>query len=405
MSATRVTVIGLSGAALAEAALGALARAGLVVGGRRHLGAVRHLLPARAATHVLDADVPAALDMIAAASDDVVVLASGDPGFFGIVRALAERFGSERLQVLPAASSVAQAFARVGLPWDDAVVVSAHGREPVTAINACRAHPKVAVLTAPRFGPAELAAALIGSARRFVVAERLGSDGERVTTGSAADIAAGDFTDPNVVLVIDRERAVGPRGQLWPPAAAEGGWALPETAFSHRDGMITKSEVRAVALAWLGPRLGDLMWDVGAGSGAVGVECARLGAAVVAVDSDADQCRRVAANARRHGVEVRVVHGRAPQALAELPDPDTVFVGGGGHLLTEIVRSAAQHARRAVVVALATLERVGPAQRALHEAGLAVQGTALQAARLAPLGDGTRLAAANPVFLLRGQRP
>ncbi len=160
--------------------------AALVVGGRRHLDAVK--VPEGAERVVLGPLAPA-LDTVAAYVAEerpVVVLASGDPGFFGIVRALAERFGPERLDVRPGVSSVAAAFARAGLPWDDAVVVSAHGRDPRTAVNVCRAHPKVAVLTGPGAGPAELGAALRGERRTLVVASALGSAGEsveRVTPG------------------------------------------------------------------------------------------------------------------------------------------------------------------------------------------------------------------------------
>ncbi len=141
------------------------AGADLVVGAQRHLRAAR--LPQEAERVVLGALSPA-LDTVERYVDKgrrVVVLASGDPGFFGIVRALAERFGPGLLDVRPGVSSVATAFARLGLPWDDAVVVSAHGREPSTAVNVCRAHPKVAVLTGPGAGPAELGAASPRAAR------------------------------------------------------------------------------------------------------------------------------------------------------------------------------------------------------------------------------------------------
>ncbi|NUS79337.1 MAG: precorrin-6y C5,15-methyltransferase (decarboxylating) subunit CbiE, partial [Streptomyces sp.] len=157
-----------------------LAGARLVVGGRRHLASAP--VPEDAEQVVLGALAPA-LDVIERHLDEqerVVVLASGDPGFFGIVRALAERFGSEQLDVRPGVSSVATAFARLGLTWDDAVVVSAHGRELRTAVNVCRARPKVAVLTGPGAGPAELGAALRADARVLVVASALGSAEERV---------------------------------------------------------------------------------------------------------------------------------------------------------------------------------------------------------------------------------
>jgi precorrin-6Y C5,15-methyltransferase (decarboxylating) len=181
------------------------------------------------------------------------------------------------------------------------------------------------------------------------------------------------------------------------------GWALGEEAFEHRDSMVTKPEVRALALARLGPGPGLLVWDVGAGSGSVAVECARFGAAVIAVERDPAQCARVTANARRHRAEVRVVGGAAPEALEALPDPDAVFVGGGG---LAVISAVATRRPARVVVALAAVQRAGPAMEALEGAGYTVDGTLLQASRLTPLPDGAhRLAAANPVFLLWATLP
>ncbi|MGW4322866.1 precorrin-6y C5,15-methyltransferase (decarboxylating) subunit CbiE [Streptomyces sp. NPDC004684] len=404
-----ITVVGTGTGAPPDESL--LAGAELVVGGRRHLDAVR--LPGTAERVVLGPLAPA-LDVIAAYVGEerrVVVLASGDPGFFGIVRALAERFGPDLLDVRPGVSSVAAAFARIGLPWDDAVVVSAHGRDLRTAVNVCRARPKTAVLTGPGAGPAELGAALARTSgdRVLVVASALGEAGrERVETVTPAEAAARDWGPAvSVVLCLDRARALGAVRTVAGAADAPAGWAPAEDAFAHRDSMITKFEVRALALARLGPRLGDLVWDVGAGSGSVAVECARLGAAVVAVEKTADGAGRVRANAAAHGVDVTVVHGAAPGALAGLADdPDAVFVGGGGRELPTIVKACARRARRTVVVALAALDRVPDARRALTAAGLDCDGVLLQSSRLAPLpGDVTRLAATNPVFLLWGTRP
>ncbi|MEV7079073.1 precorrin-6y C5,15-methyltransferase (decarboxylating) subunit CbiE [Streptomyces sp. NPDC093516] len=384
-----------------------LAGASLVVGGRRHLDAAR--LPDGAERVVLGPLAPA-LDTVAeylATDRPVVVLASGDPGFFGIVRVLAERFGPERLDVRPGVSSVAAAFARTGLPWDDAVVVSAHGRGLRTAVNVCRARAKTAVLTGPGAGPAELGAALAGWDRVLVVASGLGSAYERVERVTPAEAAARDWgTAVNVVLCLEPERVLGPVRTVAGPGEQPAGWALDEAEFAHRDSMITKFEVRALALARLGPRLGDLVWDVGAGSGSVAVECARLGAAAVAVEKAPDGVERVRANAAAHGVDVRVVHGAAPEALEELADdPDAVFVGGGGRELPAIVAACARRARRTVVVAMAALDRVPAAREALTGAGFSCDGVLSQSSRLAPLpGEVTRLAATNPVFLLWGVR-
>ncbi len=381
-----------------------------MVGGRRHLAAAA--LPDGAERIVLGPLAPA-LDAIEAALEKqrrVVVLASGDPGFFGIVRALAERFGAERLDVRPGVSSVATAFARLGLPWDDAVVVSAHGRDLRTALNVCRSRPKVAVLTGPGAGPAELGAALAHGfgARVLVVASALGDpEHERVERVTPAEAAARDWgTAVSVVLCLDASRALAPVRTVAGPPAGPARWALEEGDFAHRDSMITKFEVRALALARLGPRLGDLVWDVGAGSGSVAVECARLGAAVTAVEKTLDGVERIHANARAHGVDVHVVHGAAPDALTALPDPDAVFIGGGGRELPALVTACARRARRTVVVAMAALDRVPAVREALTGAGFGCDGVLLQSSRLAPLpGDVTRLAATNPVFLLWGARP
>lgn len=383
-----VTVVGLDGATLPPGAAQALADAQVVVGAPHQLAAV----PVPAGAAVLG---PAELDQLPGASL-VVVLASGDPGFFGIVRALRKR--GLRPVVLPARSSVARAFALLGRSWDDVAVVSAHGRCLRGALNVCRAHPAVAVLTAPGAGAPEIVAGLAGWHRSVLVAEDLGGPDERVRC-----FDGGPVRDPHVVLCLADSHAVPARGWIAggepvPPAA---GWALDEAEFSHRDGMITKSEVRALVLARLAPGPGRLVWDLGAGSGSVGVECARLGAAVVAVERDPAQCARLVANASAHQVDVRVIEGQAPAVLAGLPEPDAVFVGGGG---PEVVRAAAQASPR-VVVALAALDRLAPCRLALRAAGHQVDGVQLSASRFAELPDGSvRLSATNPVLLLWGRR-
>ncbi|GII21502.1 precorrin-6y C5,15-methyltransferase subunit CbiE [Planosporangium mesophilum] len=384
-----ITVIGCDGGPLPPAAQALLAGATLVVGAARHLDTVK-----TDAERIVLGNVADAVARLSTSDGRAVVLASGDPGFFGIVATL-RRAGLDP-EVVPAPSSVAHAFARLGLPWDDAVVVSAHGRDLRRAVNVCRAHRKVAVLTAPGAGPVELAEALNGTPRRIVVASRLGTPDERITDPD------GDWADPNVVLVLGPAVEPSPRWVAGPQPGPTA-WALPEAAFAHRDSMITKAEVRALVLARLGPRLGDLVWDVGAGSGSVAVECARLGAAVIAVEHDADACERVRRNAEAFTVDVGVVHGSAPAALAGLPEPDAVFVGGGGAAV--LVACLERHPAR-VVAAYAALERVGPALSALTDAGYRADGTQLQANRFAPLPGGVhRLEATNPVYVVWGERP
>jgi precorrin-6B C5,15-methyltransferase / cobalt-precorrin-6B C5,C15-methyltransferase len=397
-SSADLTVIGIDGGELSSPAIEALAGAEVVVGAARHLEAVP--VPAEADRVVLGPVEPA-LGRLAGRRG--VVLASGDPGFFGIVRLLRER-GREPV-VLPARSSLQLLFARIGRSWDDVAVVSAHGRALGPAVNVCRARPAVAVLTAAGAGPAEIGAALDGWPRTLVIAEDLGGPAERLVTLPAAEAAGRDWHPLTVVLSLRDPEAVPARG--WyaggEPVPPAGGWALPDDAFGHRAGMVTKAEVRALALARIAPRPGVLVWDVGAGSGSVAVECARLGAAALAVERRADDAARVAANAAAHGVDVRVVVGEAPAVLDGLPRPDAVFVGGGG---PEVVAAVAAAGAERVVVALAALDRIAPTRGALQAAGLAVDGVQLAASRFADLpGGSVRLAATNPITLLWGIQP
>jgi precorrin-6Y C5,15-methyltransferase (decarboxylating) len=411
-----VTVIGCDGRPPAPDGAKALAEASTVIGAPRHLEAA----PIQETAQRIELrHLGEALDAISQSPGPVVVLASGDPGFFGIVRAVRAR-GITPV-VIPAVSSVALAFARLGLDWDDALVLSAHGRDPRKALAAALAHPKAAILTAP--GTArDLGTALRAAGKQVYVAESLGSSRERV----AAFDAATDPADPNILISLDEQppheqqsdeqRPDEQRPDEQPPHAQPGeprwlaghqgappGWALPEDAFAYRDSMITKAEVRALVLARLGPGPGQTVWDVGAGSGSVAVECARFGARVIAVEADQAQCDRIKRNAVAHRVRVQVRHGRAPAAFEDLPPADAVFAGGGDHAVLD---AAIQHANpERVVVTLAAVSRVAETAALLTAHGYRAEGVQLQASRLSPLPNGQlRLAAENPVFVLWGNR-
>ena len=192
-----VTVIGVDGASLPPGGAEALQRASLVVGARRHLAAHAPNAPRTIELGPLD---PALAELRAHVGGGAVVLASGDPGYFGVVRALRES-GLDVI-VRPALSSVQRLAAMVGRPWDDMAVVSAHGRELRPALNVCRARPAVAVLTGPGHGPAEIGAGLAGWRRTLAVAEDLGGPDEKLTMIDAAQAATKQWREPNVLLCL-----------------------------------------------------------------------------------------------------------------------------------------------------------------------------------------------------------
>lgn len=392
MSEQAVTVIGCDGRPLGPDAAKALAEARTVIGARRHLEAAP--IPETAERRELK-HLDEALDALSRGPGPAVVLASGDPGFFGIVRAVRARGITPA--VIPAVSSVALAFARLGLDWDDALILSAHGRDPGKALAAALAHPKAAILTAPGTA-ATLGTALRAAGKQVYIAECLGTSQERV----AALDAAADPADPNILISLDEQQRNEP-GWLAGHQGAPPGWALPEDAFDHRDSMITKAEVRALVLARLSPAPGRVIWDVGAGSGSVAIECARFGAYVIAIEADQDQCQRIQYNASKHKVRVQLQHGRAPEALEDLPPADAVFAGGGDHA---VLSAAIQYANpERIAVTLAAVSRVAETAALLTAHGYQADGVQLQASRLSPLPKAQlRLAAENPVFVLWGQR-
>ncbi len=269
-----------------------------------------------------------------------------------------------------------------GRTWDQVAVVDA-ATDPDAAVNVCRARSAVLVRNAP---VAELARGLAGWRRALVVAEDLGGPAEQVSTVEPADAVVRPWRAADVLCLADNEFAVDAVG-----------WALPDDQFAHRDGMVANTEVRALALARLAPRPGVLVWDIGAGPGAVGVECARLGAAVIAVDRDPVQCVRIIANASAHRVDVRVVEAELADTIGDLPRPDAVFVGGGG---AAAVAMCAKAGAPRVVVALPDLDRVVRARDALRDAGYVVEGSLLSSARLV----GGALSGTNPVTVLWGSR-
>ncbi|MFB7666616.1 precorrin-6y C5,15-methyltransferase (decarboxylating) subunit CbiE [Kitasatospora sp. NPDC056138] len=319
--------IGADGwAGLAEPTRAALRAADTVIGGPRQL----ELLPPEVVAARLPWPSPlrpAVPGLLAEHADRrLAVLASGDPMFHGIGRALAETVGPERLRVFPHPSSVSYACARLGWPLEDTEVVSLVGRPLDTLTLALHPGRRLLVLSADAGTPAAVAALLTERGygpSRLRVLEHLGGPQERQSDGCAEDWPYGPGAALNLIAVECAAAPGAPRRSLVP--------GLPDDAYES-DGQLTKRHVRAATLAALAPVPGELLWDVGGGSGSIAIEWLRAhrSCRAVSVERDPVRAERIARNAAALGVpRLAVVTGPAPAALAELPTPDAVFIGGG----------------------------------------------------------------------------
>jgi precorrin-6Y C5,15-methyltransferase (decarboxylating) len=355
----------------------------------------------------------APLEEALAAGRAAVLLASGDPLWFGIGRLLLQRFGPERLRFHPAPSSLQLAFARIGRPWQDARWVSLHGREPEPLAALLQQRPSaLAVLTDPSRGGAEevrriLAASGLEAAYGLWLCERLGHPAERVQRLAPQTPLPADLDPLHLVLLIAEPPPVPADPAALPLLGLADGLYLQH---DDRPGLMTKREVRIQLLAELELPERGVLWDIGAGVGSIGLEALRLrpGLAAWFVEQRGGGAGLIAANAERLGVTpAGVVEGRAPQALTALPDPDRVLLGGGGRERAAVLDAVLERLRPGgvVVIPLATVEALAELRPLLERAGCAVAVGQHQAWRGAPLADGTRLAPLNPVLVLQGRLP
>ncbi len=403
-----VVGVGNDGAeSLTPRALAIVEKAELLVGGQRLLDSFAHVPAERMK---IGARVDEALAAVAArrATSRVVVLATGDPNYFGITRALLRHLPAEALEIVPNVSALQWAFAKAREPWDDATFLTVHGRTITGLAQAVRGQGKVCLFTDERNTPAAIARALLDAGLdgyRAVLCEDLGGPSERVSRLSLAELTNRAAHPLNTLILLAPDTALDPTPVAWTPG-------LPEEAFDQRKpklGLITKREIRVLSLARLALRPDSVVWDIGAGSGSVSIEAARLAprGRVFAVEKNAEDVEIVRANVEKFAVaHVSVVHARAPEGLHELPDPDAVFIGGSGGELAAILAIAAARLRshgRLVVNAI-TLDTLHATVSAFRELRLEHEAILVSIARSKPLLDMMSFEALNPVYIVTGWR-
>lgn len=349
----------------------------------------------------------------------VVVLATGDPLCHGIASYLSKKLGVEQLDILPNISSIQLAFARLGIAWQDVKICSVHTKDAgawqqgageehglYTLLQSIHQHHKLAVLTSPENNPARIADLLLqeGLADDFYmsVAENLLCADEKIIQDlSITELANASFNGNDVVILIRKQEK------------------LPELLFGYADsqfkqrkpdkGLITKREVRAVSLARMQLTAESIVWDIGAGSGSVGIEAAKLcrNGHVYAIEKNVADFAIAGDNARDFGLHnYSLINQKAPEGMADWPKPNAIFVGGSGGELSALIALclAALQPQGCLVMNFVTLENLSVAVETLKQQGASWDVTQLQASRSQPILHMNRMQAENPVWIVCAQK-
>lgn len=407
-----VTVIGMSDdgcLSLSARAVNQVAQAQVLVGGERHLSFFPQFDGKKV---VVKGELREILNQVEAfaSENQVVVLASGDPLFFGIGSLIVKKLGLKQIEIIPHVSSIQLAFARIGVKWDDAIWISLHGRPIKGFLTRIRKQHKIAVFTDPENSPQAIARYLLSfneTAWNAWVCENLGGVEEHVRLFSLEDLARrADISDLNVLILLREEAS-------WsePPAIP----FLHEDLFAKRmpkKGLITKREVRLLSLGFLNLKGNSVVWDIGAGSGSVSIEAAMLcpEGEVYAVEVDPEGVAICKENLLTHRIDnVTVIEGLAPAALNGLPRPDAVFIGGSKGNLRDILELSLTQLNDGggLVVNAITFENVQEAYSYFKEKNLNPEVVLLNVARGEPLARYLRYEALNPIhiFAVRKTQP
>jgi precorrin-6B C5,15-methyltransferase / cobalt-precorrin-6B C5,C15-methyltransferase len=396
--------LGLSRNDLTQTHLALIQAADVLSGGARHLD----LFPLFSGEKIeikknLDTLPGLFLDKLAQGKN-IVVLASGDPLFFGIAQYLADRIGKDRIKIYPNISAVAAAFARIKESWQDARVLSFHGRAfEHRHLGDFRTNDKLAVFTDPVHTPARICTILRENKItdfQICVLERLGSRDETLTWFEPGHPVEKDFSEPNLVVFLRKKN--DPAHSAVPVFPG-----MPDDLFVHEQGLITKPEIRVISLSKLMLQPDHILWDLGAGSGAVSIEASHYitGGMIYAVEKKESRIQDIHTNMKTFGVKnLTVCKGLLPEEINNLPDPDRVFIGGGGKDLPSIIRAAGARIRENGIMVINTvlISNMTASLDMLSSMGFDTRIIQVQVNTGHKMPWGQMLKSRNPVFIIQG---
>lgn len=384
--------------------LSIIKQADILVGGRRLLENFKDL---RAQKKPIGKNIDGIIGFVKEKSKHrkIVVLASGDPLFFGIGAKMAGALGADQIRIYPNINSVAAAFARIKEPWNDVRVISLHGRQNEDKLfGALEKENKIAVFTDPKKNPAWLAACLI--AKEFInfkmcVLEALGSDSERFEWYPLPRAARMEFAEPNMVVLKRSSPESKPNKKLYLGA--------PDSWYDHRCGLITKSEIRAITLSKLRLEPHHTLWDLGAGSGSISIEAALFikKGKILAVEQNPVRIEHIKNNQKQFNVRnLNVVQATLPQGLSRLPRPDRIFIGGGGTDLKAIITAGTKYLKPAgrMVINTVLIPNLQVAMTTLTQLKFETEVIQVQINHSRQMPWAERLEAQNPVWIISGFR-
>jgi precorrin-6Y C5,15-methyltransferase (decarboxylating) len=336
----------------------------------------------------------------------VVVLASGDPNFYGIASTLFQHVDPQEIAVYPAVSSMQWAFAKAKIPWHDAALISLHGR-PIHHLARVWPGRKIGIFTDGHNTPARIASFLLdrGGVQdgHYFLFENLGYEHEKMTQGTIQELSTRESEPLNILLIV--KTATGSPFTQYPTPG------LPEEEFFHTAGLITKREIRTAVLSYLRPQEDSILWDIGAGSGSVSIEASRFiqSGLILAIEKKPAEVENIIKNRQKFQVlNLEVILGEAPSILADLPDPDRIFLGGSGRSLGLNLETCWQRLKKGgrIVVNAITLESLAVAKEFFcsQAAYKYFDMTGIQISRKKDLAGLTIMDPSPPVYILVGEK-